>query len=479
MPAVPLPAKTPVQHDAWDQNNAIHRVRSTWALRSLCANAATGPGPFGQSCFVRVFQLWVSSKHDRWRRSSCAQNRTDMSPLRSCSPTSAADSSAGQTGVPYVHTPVSPDSIPAAQPSPVSSETAPKAPSDSVHPTSAADNSVGQRGVPYVRAPVSPDSIEATQPSPVSAASAPKAPSHSVQPTLLDTPSEASCPGSPPPSLHARAQQSFRLLSHATARTPARPGASIDIDRLSARIWQIQTLSSVPIPYPVARLAAMRNIDSFKNALQHALDLLAFPSPASQSSHWPSPLSSQSDPPTSAMPIIMRWRGELHWHTMDPPVSGSELRSMVQAFLFHEHSPPPVLRLVDEASGVELSNTEDKLECLQELGVIAVGLADAMRTGALADEVPTTDGGNCPFVDLSTPPPPMQTPLPLMMRCAGELHWFTIEPPMSGSELHAMAQAFLFHEHSPPPLLHLKTRIPGLSCPTRRTNWSACRSSGS
>ena len=52
---------------AWDQNNAIHRVRSTWALRSLCANTATGPGPFGQSCFVRVFQLWVSSKHDRWR----------------------------------------------------------------------------------------------------------------------------------------------------------------------------------------------------------------------------------------------------------------------------------------------------------------------------------------------------------------------------------------------------------------------------
>ena len=130
--------------------------------------------PSAKVVFVRVFQLWVSSKHDRWRRSSCAQNRTDMSPLRSCSPTSAADSSAGQTGVPYVHTPVSPDSIPAAQPSPVSSETAPKAPSDSVHPTSAADNSVGQRGVPYVRAPVSPDSIEATQPSPVSAASAPK-----------------------------------------------------------------------------------------------------------------------------------------------------------------------------------------------------------------------------------------------------------------------------------------------------------------
>ena len=49
-------------------------------------------------------------------------------------------------------------------------------------------------------------------------------------------------------------------------------------------------------------------------------------------------------------------------------------------------------------------STEDKLECLQELGVIAVGLADAMCTGALADEVPTTDGGNCPFVDLSTPP---------------------------------------------------------------------------
>ena len=146
------------------------------------------------------------------------------------------------------------------------------------------------RGVPYVRATVSPDSIEATQPSPVSAASAPKAPSDSVQATLLDMPSEGSCPGSPPPSLHARAQQSFRLLSHATARTPARPGASIDIDRLSARIWQIQTLSSVPIPYPVARLAAMRNIDSFNNALQHALDLLAFPSPASQSSHWPSPL---------------------------------------------------------------------------------------------------------------------------------------------------------------------------------------------
>ena len=188
------------------------------------------------------------------------------------------------------NTPVSPDSIPAAQPSPVSSETAPKAPSDSVHPTSAADNSVGQRGVPYVRATVSPDSIEATQPSPVSAASAPKAPSDSVQATLLDMPSEGSCPGSPPPSFHARAQQSFRLLSHATARTPARPGASIDIDRLSARIWQIQTLSSVPIPYPVARLAAMRNIDSFNNALQHALDLLAFPSPASQSSHWPSPL---------------------------------------------------------------------------------------------------------------------------------------------------------------------------------------------
>ena len=72
------------------------------------------------------------------------------------------------------------------------------------------------------------------------------------------------------------------------------------------------------------------------------------------------------------MPIIMRWKGELHWHTMDPPVSGSELRSMVQAFLFHEHAPPPVLRLVDEASGVEHGG---------QIGVLAGARGHSRRLG--------------------------------------------------------------------------------------------------
>ena len=105
------------------------------------------------------------------------------------------------------------------------------------------------------------------------------------------------------------------------------------------------------------------------------------------------------------------------------------------------------------------------MECLQELGVIAVGLADAKGAGALADEVPAADGDNCPSVHLSAALSPMQMSLPLMMRCAGELHWFTIEPPMSGSELHAMAQAFLFQEHSPPPLLRLVDEDSGVELP--------------
>ena len=59
---------------------------------------------------------------------------------------------------------------------------------------------------------------------------------------------------------------------------------------------------------------------------------------------------------------------------------------MAQAFLFQEHSPPPLLRLVDEDSGVELSNTEDKLESLQDLGVIAVCLLDVTAAGAPAGD---------------------------------------------------------------------------------------------
>ena len=78
-------------------------------------------------------------------------------------------------------------------------------------------------------------------------------------------------------------------------------------------------------------------------------------------------------------------------------MSGSELHAVAQAFLFQEHSPPPLLRLVDEDSGVELSNTEDKLESLQDLGVIAVSLLDvtaaAAPAGDLFDEaMPAMDG---------------------------------------------------------------------------------------
>ena len=174
MPAVPLPAKTPVQHTHGIRIMLYTECDQLGHFEACVPTPQQDLDPSATVVVCGCSSFGFPPSMRGGMRSSCAQNRTDMSPVRSCSPTSAADSSAGQTGVPYVHTPVSPDSIPAAQPSPVSSETAPKAPSDSVHPTSAADNSVGQRGVPYVRAPVSPDSIEATQPSPVSAASAPK-----------------------------------------------------------------------------------------------------------------------------------------------------------------------------------------------------------------------------------------------------------------------------------------------------------------
>ena len=89
--------QNPIQHDAWDQHNAIRRMRSTWALRSLCANTATEPGPLGQGYFVRVFELSISSKHDRWH----AQLLCPRPDRCVCSPTSAACSS-GQTGVPHL-----------------------------------------------------------------------------------------------------------------------------------------------------------------------------------------------------------------------------------------------------------------------------------------------------------------------------------------------------------------------------------------
>ena len=110
------------------------------------------------------------------------------------------------------------------------------------------------------------------------------------------------------------------------------------------------------------------------------------------------------------------------------PTSGSVLHSLAQASLFHAQSAAASLRLTDEDSGCEVPNTEALLD-LQEMGVLTVNRVVDVGEA----EVPAT----CP--SWAT----------VLLRWAGEVHWYSTETPSSGSLLHSLAQSSLFHSQSP------------------------------
>ncbi|CAE7256166.1 unnamed protein product [Symbiodinium microadriaticum] len=206
----------------------------------------------------------------------------------------------------------------------------------------------------------------------------------------------------------SRVLQTTARGRRASPPTVACPDSSL----LATRVWQVQRLSPIPVSYKVALQAATCHWDNFQAAVTKALELSGAPSSLlAQGCHMD---ACEGDRATSP-----HMRGRRLGRTFG--FSGPAPRSRTPPHMPGGMRTPPT-RADDTASASIPSDRRHR----------------ALNPASSAA---------------------------VLLRWANEVHWYTVEMPTSGSVLHSLAQASLFHAQSVAPSLRLTDEDSGCDVP--------------